>query len=63
MMFPDPSNDKQRVALRLAAERASATRNTQTDFEQRLHIAPDLSSKRFGFGESHSPDSQRVQQR
>jgi hypothetical protein len=63
MMFPDPSDDKQRAALRLAAERAAAARNTQNDIEQQIHITPDLIGKRFGFGNPAFPDAQRVQQR
>jgi hypothetical protein len=63
MMFPDPSNDKQKTALRLAAERASTTRNTQTDFEQRIHIAPDSLGKRYNSAGLAVPDLRRVQQR
>jgi hypothetical protein len=63
MMFPDPSNDKQRAALRLAAERASASRNTQSQFEQRIPVSPDQFGRRFSSGEAAFPDSQRVQQR
>ncbi len=63
MMFPDPSNEKQRAALRLAAERAAAVRNTQTDFEQTIHITPDQFGRRFSSGNPAFPDAQRLQQR
>lgn len=63
MMFPDPSNDKQRAALRLAAERATAARNTQTDFEQRIRIAPVQFSSRYNSGDLAPKDLKRLQQR
>ena len=63
MMFPDPSNDQQRTALRLAAERAAAARNTQTGFEQRIESTSEQITRRSGFDDFAQPGSRLQQQR
>jgi len=63
MMFPDPSNDQQRAALRLAAARAAAARTSQTEFEPRIQIPSEQVARRYNFGGQVMHDSRLIQQR